>query len=146
MAFSVKTRKYLVVLLVIGWSVTLADSVFHFNRKASPLQTKQLYSNNRLLMGTFWNVLSPNPKAGAIVFSEAGRIERLLSKYTDTSEISRLNRLGKLKVSPDTFYVIKKSQEFCRETFGAFDITVAPLVDLWIRNSKCPAKIKFGML
>jgi thiamine biosynthesis lipoprotein len=82
-------------------------------------------------MGTFWEVSSPNKQASAIVFSEASRIEHLLSKYIFTSEISQLNRLGKLKVSPETFYIIKKSKEFWQETSGAFDITVAPLVDLW---------------
>ena len=120
MAFSAKTRRYLVIFLIIGWSIALY-----------PLKARRLYRDHRLLMGTFWDVTSPDKQAGAIVFSEASRIEQLLSKYIPTSEISRLNRLGKLKVSADTFYIIKKSQEFWRKTSGAFDITVAPLVDLW---------------
>ena len=82
-------------------------------------------------MGTFWEVTSPNKEAGRIVFTEANRVEQLLSKYIEESEISKLNRLGKLKVSPDTFYIIKKSKEFCKLSQGAFDITVGPLVDLW---------------
>ncbi|MCX5698214.1 MAG: FAD:protein FMN transferase [Candidatus Omnitrophica bacterium] len=131
MAFSPKIRRYLVVFLIIGWSLALFNSALRFNSLRYPLKAKQLYRDNRLLMGTFWEVTSPNKQAGAIVFSEASRIEQLLSKYIATSEISRLNRLGKLKVSADTFYIIKKSQEFCRLTQGAFDISVAPLVDLW---------------
>lgn len=107
-------------------------SAVRFNhRGALWLKTKQLYHNNRLLMGTFWEVTSPDKRAGAIVFSEAARIEQLLSKYIDSSEVSRLNRSGKLKVSPDTFYIIKKSREFWDKSSGAFDITVGPLVDLW---------------
>ncbi|MFA7706353.1 MAG: FAD:protein FMN transferase, partial [Candidatus Omnitrophota bacterium] len=47
------------------------------------------------------------------------------------SEISQLNRTGRLKVSPDTFYIIKRSKEFWQETEGAFDISVAPLVEIW---------------
>ena len=82
-------------------------------------------------MGTFWEVTSPSKEAAGIVFTEASRIEQLLSKYIEESEVSRLNRLGKLKVSPDTFYIIKKSKDFCQLTQGAFDITVGPLVDLW---------------
>jgi len=131
MAFSAKTRRYLVVFLIIGWSITLIYTVLRTNPSKYPLKTKRLYRDNRLLMGTFWQVSSPNKQASAIVFSEASRIEQLLSKYIATSEVSRLNRLGKLKVSPDTFYIIKKSQEFCFKTSGAFDITVAPLVELW---------------
>ena len=131
MAFSAKIRRYLVVFLILGWSITLIYSLQRINSPNYLLKTKRLYRNNRLLMGTFWEVTSPNKEASAIVFSEANRIEQLLSKYIQSSEVSQLNRLGKLKVSADTFYIIKKSQEFCRLTQGAFDITVAPLVDLW---------------
>ncbi|MHB8154740.1 MAG: FAD:protein FMN transferase [Candidatus Omnitrophota bacterium] len=131
MAFSAKTRRYLIAFLILGWGITLIYSAGRTNPLKYFLKTKQLYRDNRLLMGTIWEVTSPNKQASAIVFSEASRIEQLLSKYIQGSEISQLNRLGKLKVSAETFYIIKKSQEFCRLSQGAFDITVAPLVDLW---------------
>lgn len=131
MAFSVKTRKFLLAFLIIGWSLTLIYPVLSKNPLKCLLKTKQLYSDNRLLMGTFWEVVSPDKRAGAIVFTEALRIEQLLSKYIATSEIAQLNRSGKLKVSADTFYVLKKSLEFWQKSSGAFDITVAPLVKLW---------------
>jgi FAD:protein FMN transferase len=122
MAFSAKTRKNLVVFLVLGWVATLIYS---------SLKNAQVYRDNRLLMGTFWEVASPSKAASGIVFREVKRVEELLSKYNEESEVSRLNRLGKLKVSPDTFYILKKSKEFWQLTQGAFDITVGPLVDLW---------------
>ena len=122
MAFSKITRRYLIAFLVIGWVITLS----FFTKSPG-----RLYRNNRILMGTFWEVTSPDKEAGQIVFSEADRIEQLLSKYKAESEVSRLNRLGKLKVSADTFYIIKKSKEFYEASDGAFDITIAPLVSLW---------------
>ena len=131
MAFSAKTRRYLIAFLILGWSITLIYYLLRTNPPKSLLKTKQLYRDNRLLMGTIWKVTSPDKQAGAIVFSEASRIEQLLSKYIPGSEISQFNRLGKLKVSAETFYVIKKSQELYHLSQGAFDITVAPLVDLW---------------
>jgi thiamine biosynthesis lipoprotein len=82
-------------------------------------------------MGTFIEVTSPYKEAADIVFSEIKRIEGLLSKYKEDSEVSRLNRTGQLKVSPETFYIIKKAKEFWEVSDGAFDITVAPLLDLW---------------
>ncbi len=126
MAYSLKTRKILLALLIIGWGAIFIYQVF--GQLKLP---RHLYHDNRLLMGTFWEVISADRKAGAIVFSEASRIEQLLSKYIESSEISRLNRTGKLKVSPDTFYIIKKSKEFWQLSNGAFDITVAPIVALW---------------
>jgi len=131
MAFSAKIRKYLVIFLIIGWSTALIYPVLRSRLLKFPLKSKQLYRDNRLLMGTFWQVISPDKQASAIVFEEAGRIEQLLSKYIQTSEISQLNRRGKLKVSAETFYIINKAQELWLNTSGAFDITIAPLVDLW---------------
>jgi len=94
-------------------------------------QNKPVYKETRVLMGTFVEVTSASPDACAIVFREIQRIEDLLSKYKPESEISKLNRFGKLKVSPDTYYILKKSREFWRLSDGAFDITVGPLLDIW---------------
>jgi len=91
----------------------------------------QLHKDNRVLMGTFVEVASADKRAPEIVFAEIRRIEALLSKYKPESEISRLNKTGKIQASPETFYVIKKAKEFWQASGGAFDITVGPLVDLW---------------
>lgn len=131
MAFNAKTRKYLVVFLILGWGITLGYSYLRTHPPKFILNPNHLNRSNRVLMGTFWEVTSPDKRASAIVFNEVRRIEQLLSKYIPTSEVSQLNRLGKLKVSPETFYIIKRSQEYCRLTRGAFDITIAPLVNLW---------------
>jgi thiamine biosynthesis lipoprotein len=76
-------------------------------------------------------VISFSPDAPRIVFREIRRIENLMSKYKPQSEIAKLNRLGSLKVSPDTYYVLKKAGEFWKLSGGAFDITIGTLLDLW---------------
>jgi thiamine biosynthesis lipoprotein len=83
------------------------------------------------MMGTFVEVTSPDKNAANIVFSEIKRIESLLNKYNPDSQVSRLNKFGKLNASPDTFYIIKRAKEFWRMSDGAFDITVGPLMDVW---------------
>lgn len=82
-------------------------------------------------MGTFVEVISDDSKAAQIAFAEIKRLDELLSKFNPLSEISRLNKTGYLKVSPDTLMVVKKAKKFSQESGGAFDITVAPLVDIW---------------
>ena len=94
-------------------------------------QSHQFYVNSRIMMGTIIEVTSPHKEAAGVVFDELERLERLLSKYKPESEVSQLNKLGKLKVSPETFYILKKSKEIWQLSSGAFDVTVAPLVDLW---------------
>lgn len=61
-------------------------------------------------------------------------IDAKMSHYRETSEISRINRLGygePQEVSPETFQVVEASVKFYEKSGGAFDITVLPLVKLW---------------
>lgn len=97
----------------------------------SGCQNKPLYTQTQVLMGTFVEVISPQKEAAGIVFGEIRRLENLLSRYKPDSEVSKLNELGELAVSGDTLYILKKAKELWQATDGAFDITVAPLVDLW---------------
>ena len=94
-------------------------------------QNKVLYRDNRVMMGTFVEVTSPHPHASKIVFDEIRRIEDILSKYKPDSEVSRLNNSSEIKASPELFFILTRSKEFCAASDGAFDITVAPLMDLW---------------
>jgi len=94
-------------------------------------QKGALHRDARLMMGTIVEVISPDRRAADIAFREIKRIENLLSYYRDNSEVSRLNKQGRLEVSPETLFVIKKAGEFWQATQGAFDVTVAPLLELW---------------
>lgn len=53
------------------------------------------------------------------------------SVFDSTSVISRLNRGEDVALSPEFEYIIALSQRVSQLTNGAFDITVAPLVNLW---------------
>ncbi len=94
-------------------------------------QDNTLHKDTQVMMGTFVEVISPYKDAPKIVFAEIRQVENLLSKYKEDSEVGKLNQLGKLKVSPDTLYVLQKAKEFWQLSDGAFDITVGPLIDLW---------------
>ena len=67
-------------------------------------------------------------------FDELDRLAALLNFYSDTSEISRINREAgekPVKVSKDTLDIIEKAVYVSEMTDGAFDVTVGPLVKLW---------------
>src|SRR5262249_44671581 len=62
------------------------------------------------------------------------RIDSLMSNWTTTSEVARLNREAYPRatpVQPEVARVIHASIATWRATDGAFDITVEPLVRLW---------------
>ncbi len=69
---------------------------------------------------------------------EINRLERLLSRTIDTSEISQINAGGAVTVSEETASLLAQAQTYTAATDGAFDITIAPLVELWGITSDSP--------
>ncbi len=61
-------------------------------------------------------------------------VDGAMSTYDPDSELSRFNRWQRtdwFALSPPTFEVFRQAQEVSRLTRGAFDVTVAPLVNAW---------------
>lgn len=95
-------------------------------------------------MGAGWRVAVVVPgsdadgalraRLDAAVRDELGRLERLLSTWDPASELSRFNRSHSTEpfaVSADTAAVLRWADELARQTGGAFDVTVGPLVEAW---------------
>jgi FAD:protein FMN transferase len=67
-------------------------------------------------------------------FDEVDRIDQLMSHYKKGSPLSRLNReaaQGPVAVDPELFAFIAEALRYSRESDGAFDITVGPLMKAW---------------
>ena len=65
---------------------------------------------------------------------EINRLDGLFSRTNEKSEISAVNSAAgqsPAAVSEDTFEIIQAAIEMSELTGGAFDITVAPIVDAW---------------
>ncbi len=61
-------------------------------------------------------------------------VDERMSTYRPESEVSRFNRAhttDPFRVSADTLAVLRHALEISELTDGAFDVTVAPLVDAW---------------
>lgn len=67
-------------------------------------------------------------------FEEIDSLAAQMSNYKAESELSRINReaaRGPVLVEPGLFQLIEDSLRYGRETDGAFDITVGPLMKAW---------------
>jgi len=67
-------------------------------------------------------------QAGAAALAELDRIEARLSRYVESSDISRVNRLERGRetmVQHDTFECLRTALDVQRETRGAFDVAYA---------------------
>jgi FAD:protein FMN transferase len=72
--------------------------------------------------------------AADAAFEEVRRLDELLSNYKPESEWSEVNRNAAtrpVKVSPELFGLIQACLEYSRQSEGAFDITVGPLMKVW---------------
>jgi len=72
--------------------------------------------------------------AGEEALDEVERIEAQLSLYRPDTEIARVNALAHrepVRVSPPVFGLLQHAQQLHRETGGAFDVTIAPLLRCW---------------
>lgn len=64
-------------------------------------------------------------------FAEMRRLDTLLSLFTNSSEVVRLNNERRLPVTEETRELIRKGLALGEEAGGVFDITVEPLVRAW---------------
>jgi thiamine biosynthesis lipoprotein len=67
-------------------------------------------------------------------FDEALRLDRMLSNYNPDSEWSAINRYAAARpvaVSPEMFQLLSDCLRYSRESAGAFDISVGPLMKVW---------------
>ena len=117
--------KHNLVWVVVLLAATLLILVNH-NRPA-PYQ-----KDSGLVFGTVYNITYQHKEnLKAEIEQELRRFDGSLSPFNDTATITRVNRNE--AVAADTFFtrVFQRSMEISQETGGAFDITVAPLVNAW---------------
>ncbi len=94
-------------------------------------------SRETYLMGTIINIKTYGKNADKAVQSSVDKIsdiENKMSLNISTSEINKINKnagIAPVKVSKNTFDVIKASLIYSEKSKGSFDITVEPLVSLW---------------
>jgi thiamine biosynthesis lipoprotein len=91
-------------------------------------------------MGTTFSVVLHGPDrtkleaAAKSALDEAHRLDRLLSNYLPASELSRVNReaaQGPVAVSRELFQFLDSALRYSRQSEGAFDMTVGPLMKTW---------------
>jgi thiamine biosynthesis lipoprotein len=96
------------------------------------IYNQQFVQDKGKIFGTYYNITYKNEKSLKIeIDSVLNCVNNSLSIFNEASVISKINRNEHTKT--DTFFekVFFKAQEVSKNTNGAFDITIAPLVNLW---------------
>src|SRR5262249_7748720 len=90
------------------------------------------------VMGTYLRITAEGAGAAAgmqACFQEVRRLDDVFSRWTATSELSRLNAAapGERAVSADMAELLRRSLALSGATDGTFDVAVGPLTALWRR-------------
>ena len=126
-------RRAALAVALAGFAAALAQA-------APPTQPLQRYEASRMSMACLYAIEAYGPDAAALprivedAFDEVDRIDRLMSHYKADSPLSRLNRdarRGPAPVERELFDFIAEAMRYSRESDGAFDITVGPLMKAW---------------
>lgn len=84
------------------------------------------------VFGTTFHVsYQSNERLDQQITAELAKVDSALSMFNEQSIISRINRNELVDVNDMFSTVFKQAQQVAEDTEGAFDITVAPLVNLW---------------
>lgn len=96
----------------------------------------RIYRRSELLLGTYVTLTVIDPShdraesAVAAALAEMGRLSAILTRYSTDGPLAELHRVGWLaSPQPELVTVIQAAADYNRLTDGAFDITVAPVLD-----------------
>ena len=122
------------------WAAALVVVILSVGSSPQSSDKAILVYQEKYVMGTVFEIAAyaeSSEKGSAAIakaFEEIVRMDDLMSNYKPESALTRLNRSAHFhaqKVPLDLYRVIEQAVQFSRLSGGKFDITVAPLVNLW---------------
>ncbi len=133
-------RKAVEVLAVIIILALIVFAVFRILNPEDSGSGIQRFSKTELLMDTVFEiaVFTEDEAEGNRLlreaFSEVRMLEKTLSRFISGSEVDNINQAAgenPVEISSDSLQVIKEGIYLGEVSQGSFDITIAPLMDLW---------------
>ncbi|MBR5729690.1 MAG: FAD:protein FMN transferase [Prevotella sp.] len=96
-------------------------------------QRSMPYQHNKgSVFGTFYSITYQSDEdLQKEIENELKKVDETLSMFNEQSVISKVNRNEKTELNDMFVQVIQLAMQVSEETDGAFDITVAPLVNAW---------------
>jgi thiamine biosynthesis lipoprotein len=124
---SSKLKQFVVVLFLSGTLAADQPELLRLEESADAMGATYsvvVYGYDRVKMEA----------AADAAFDEVRRLDEMLSNYRADSEWSEVNRHAAekpVKVSPEMFQLLLDCVAYSRESEGAFDISVGPLMKVW---------------
>jgi thiamine biosynthesis lipoprotein len=140
----VSKRAWSIVLMLS--LLALSSAAIFRDRKAKyldePYQKDQLVLDTLVTIKAYGEDKAQVEQAVGLAMKEIEEIDKKVDYYDPQSDISKLNKIaGKNSGKPtpassDLIAIIETSKELSRQSGGAFDITLGPVIRLWNFNGK----------
>lgn len=127
-------NKKFISILCILFTLSLLSGC---SKDSSETTTNEPIKKSELMMGTVISVTLYDKKDDSIfekVFDEVSKLEKTFSINEAGTEVDKINEMSGIepvKVSDDTYKVVKEGLHYAELSDGKFDITIGPLVKLW---------------
>ena len=102
----------------------------------APEATQQIFAMDTVM--DFYAVGEGADAALSESAQQINRLESILSRTRQGSEVDSLNRHGSAALSDETAQLLRSALSLCEKTAGTFDITIAPLVEAWNIHGENP--------
>ena len=112
--------------------VFLLSSILFYSCSSNEARTYQELRMDTVCSFTFY--CDNSDEIAREGFALIDKISSMIDRFDEKSELSHVNSNasgGPVKVSDELFSLIKQAYGVCEYTDGAFNIAIAPLVDLW---------------
>lgn len=115
------TQAVFLLLLIVGTAFVLRRH-----------QEMQLQYSHGPIFGTSYNIeYEYTAPLDSLIFCQLRAVDNSLSMFNDSSTVACINAGQTMTTDAMLREVLKKSLEVSAETEGAYDVTVAPLVNAW---------------
>lgn len=90
------------------------------------------HANEGFIFGTTYRITYKSDKdLGAKIYEQLQKVDNSLSPFNKNSIITKVNNNLPVELDSMFIHVFERAQEVASATGGAFDITVAPIVNAW---------------
>lgn len=124
-------RKY----ILAGITAILATAVLTACGGSKPEKDDTVQSTQEIFaMDTYMSLTaygSNSEEAVSKAVQEINRLDAMFSVGNEDSDVTKINENGSGEVSEETAFIMNRAMQVSKETKGAFDITIYPVMELW---------------
>jgi len=134
---------------IFNYSAAILFAFLFFSCSGMKQESEVVYQKDHgTMFHTIYSMTYSSPKnMQEGIEAELKKFDGSLSMFNDTSTISRINKNDTtVKVDPLFTKLFQKAMEISKLTDGAFDITVAPFVNIWGFGFKNSDKVTPAMI